>query len=215
MYGKLPEVIGPIVLDCKEFMSYQYLPIKLAYPESSIRAEICNITLEPRLECFRELINLSVLDFNKNYPEEFKYSYIYLTAKRAYQSGGCGFNRSGYHSDGYGTLDVNYIWSDSQPTIFNTSKFNLSKDDLISLDNMELQAKIENEVTYPDNTLLRLDQYVIHKVGKIQEGVRTFVKISYSFDKYNLEGNSHNYELNYNWKMYPRNLTRNKPQRKS
>ena len=72
----------------------------------------------------------------------------------------------------------------------------------------------ENEITFPDCTILRLDEYNIHKVNDRDyfEGMRTFVKVSFSQDNYDLEGNSHNYELNYYWKMKPRKIERNIPQ---
>lgn len=51
---------------------------------------------------------------------------------------------------------------------------------------------------------------VVHDVPKIKSpGFRTFIKVSISDKKFNLEGNSHNYSLDYNWKMYSRSETRN------
>ncbi len=83
----------------------------------------------------------------------------------------------------------------------------------MSINQMNAQTKPENNFTYDDNTLLRLDQFVIHKASDTPyKGVRTFVKISFSKDKYDLEGNSHNYLLNYNWTMRPRQNYRNIPQ---
>lgn len=212
MYGKTPDLISTIKLSCKEYLSYQYLPIKLSYKDSYTLGDISKIHLEPRLECFRELIEICCIDFKKNMSQqEYRHWRIYLTAKNGYQRENCGFNRSGWHSDGFLSDDINYIWSNKQPTIFNDSKFDISPCDERSLDEMSLQARPENNFTYPNYSLLKLDQYVIHKVGPIEEGVRCFVKVSFSKNKYNLEGNSHNYELDYNWEMYPRKLCRNIP----
>lgn len=211
MYGKLPEVICNISIPGTEFLSYQYLPVKLSCQDTLIRRDIAYINLEPRLEPFRKIIDICVDDFfGKDKIKLYNY-YIYLTVKRQYQKDK-GFNRAGWHSDGFLTDDINYIWCDRQPTIFNNSNFNLSKDDQKSLIEMEEQAKPENNVVYPNNTLLKLDQSVIHKVGPIETGVRTFVKVSISKDRYDLEGNAHNYELNYNWCMRKRNNSRNVPQ---
>jgi hypothetical protein len=44
--------------------------------------------------------------------------------------------------------------------------------------------------------------------------MRTFVKVSFSYDKYDLVGNSHNYLLNYAWEMKERKDDRNIPQSK-
>jgi len=212
MYGKLPEVISSVEVNCKEYIYYQYLPIKLAYPDTTTLGSLQRFEIEPRLEPFRELIRICCLDYKKNITErEWWYTYVYLTSKNLYQKNGNGFNRSGWHSDGFLSSDINYIWANKQPTIFNNSPFNISQDDTRSLKELSEQAKPENDIIYPNNTILKLDQYVIHKVGPIEEGLRCFAKVSFSKNRYNLEGNSHNYELDYNWEMFPRKLTRNIP----
>jgi hypothetical protein len=141
-------------------------------------------------------------------------SYVYLTAKHMYQGDGMYFNRGGYHTDGFLTEDINYIWSDRFPTVFNTSSFKLSMDDVLSCKEMEEQSAIENEYTFKDRSLLCLNQYNVHKIAKITAGaMRTFLKLSFSKDKYDLIGNSKNYLLNYNWDMRPRLISRNIPQK--
>jgi hypothetical protein len=87
-------------------------------------------------------------------------------------------------------------------------------DDSASLAEMEKQAAKEKEVRYPENALLRLDQFNIHKVDDEIEkaGMRTFLKISFSKDRYDLIGNSRNYLLNYDWAMKERKESRNIPQ---
>ena len=206
MYGQLPEVIGYFFEQDsrKEFFSYQYLPIKMTGQNY--------YKIEERLWPFTELIDDVVHYYKNNYGvEAYQSSYVYLTAKRAYQKNGCGFNRQGWHSDSFMSDDINFLWTDKQSTIFNTSKFNLSQDDKLSLKEMEEQADPQNNITFPLNSILRLNQYVIHKVGEIEEGVRTFIKLTFSKNKFNLIGNSVNYEINYNWMYYPRQLNRNIP----
>ena len=54
-------------------------------------------------------------DFKNKYGRyRFLDSYMYLTVKRQYQSKSKLFNRPGYHSDGFLTDDINYIWSDKK-----------------------------------------------------------------------------------------------------
>jgi hypothetical protein len=199
----LPEVISVHNVYDTEFLSYYFMPIKLAYTD--------NMVYEKRILQFSDLILDAADDFYKTYgSREYIENYIYLTVKRLYQDGKCGFNRPGYHLDGFGTNDINYIWSDCQPTIFNTGSFHLSEDDNLSLVELEQQAKEENEITYPDNVLLKLDATVPHKVNSnIHTGVRTFFKLTFSKDRFNLIGNTHNYELDYNWEMKPRKNQRN------
>lgn len=204
MYGKLPKILGEFKVGGHEFFSYQYLPIKMKHTE---------FRFEMRLEIFSELIQAATDSYvQERGVEELNNSYVYLTAKRMYQKSGCGFNRAGWHADGFGSPEeINTIWSDVQPTVYNTSKFDLSDNDSLSMQQMNEQALSTNDLTYPDGTLAQLDPYVIHKVGPYIEGVRTFFKLTFSKEKFNLEGNSHNYMFVYDWEMKPRNLNRNIP----
>lgn len=205
MYGKKPDFLGLFNIQPKEYLYYQYLPIKL--PNGKI-------IIEERLKPFLYLIYTCEENFLIDHTfSDYDNHYIYLTVKNLYQKNKCGFNREGWHSDGFLTKDINYIWSNRQPTIFNNSKFDISPCDERSIDEMFFQAKPENDFSYPINSLLKLDQYVIHRVGDIQEGLRCFFKLSFSKDKYDLKGNSHNYLLDYNWEMRDRKLSRNIPQR--
>ncbi len=206
-YGDLPKNLGELTLKCKEMLFYQYLPIKLINSGG-------DLVYEKKLLCFAGLIEIICSEFICEFGwDRFDESYIYLTAKYMYQTPNCSFNRNGYHSDGFLTDDINYIWSDCHPTVFNTTNFNLSPNDAISILEMEKQALKENDVTFADNSILRLNQFNIHKVGEVsQPSMRTFVKVSFSKDKYDLIGNAHNYLLDYKWDMVERKVERNIPQ---
>lgn len=211
-YGQLPEIIGHFPWQIKEMMFYQYLPIKVANdPLADIQ-----LHSEPRLHVFNAMIGASCCDFIGKFGlDKFMASYVYLTAKRLFVSPDYNMNREGWHSDGFMTDDINYIWSDCVPTVFNKSRFNLCMDDKISMDQMTWQAEPKNDVTYENNVLLRLNQYVIHKCGEITgPTMRTFFKLSISKDEYDLEGNSINYGLEYPFKnrMRKRSIDRNIPQ---
>lgn len=205
-YGELPKELGIFEVECKEMMFYQYLPIKMPNETHPI--------YEQRLKCFDKLIGVICCDFIGEFGlDNYVGSYVYFTAKHLYQMPNCSFNRMGWHSDGFLTDDINYIWCDKYPTIFNKTDFNLPLNDLLSMEEMEKQAMPFNNVTYKENQLLRLNQFNIHKVAPIEKGgMRTFLKVSISKDKYDLIGNSHNYLLDYNWKMKQRNEVRNIPQ---
>lgn len=204
-YGDLPSIIGHVSTNFNEMCFYQYLPIKLPFGD---------ITYEPRLHNLSPIIGDIIGDILSSYTYMFyKESYIYLTVKNMFCIPGISFNRPGYHSDGFMTKDINYIWSDKFPTVFNASNFNLSQDDRLSLLEMQEQGNPEKDVTYPNGSILKLSQYNIHKCGEITEAaMRCFVKISVSKDKYDLEGNSRNYLLDYLWDMKPRKQERNIPQ---
>jgi hypothetical protein len=204
-YGELPKQIGTYEVECKEMMFYQYLPIKLSTDHMPI--------YEDRLKCFTEIVGVICCDFIGTFGlDRFIDSYVYLTAKHMYQKGNCSYNRPGWHSDGFMTDDINYIWYNNNPTVFNNTNFKLSLDDELSIKEMAEQHDHKLNRTYNSNTILRLDQYNIHRVGYSSEGMRAFVKVSFSKDKYDLIGNSHNYLLDYNWEMKPRKEQRNIPQ---
>lgn len=199
-YGTKPEVIDTFDINCKEMMFSMYLPIKLI---NSLWIQVPRSML-----VFKPLIEAVLLNEMKNIENK----YIYITAKNIYATPDNVGNRSGYHSDGFGTDDINYIWTNKFPTVFSIQDFDISQDCELSMKQMEEQAKIENEVTYPENTLLRLDQGVIHRTPTITEGgMRTFIKISISTEKYNLVGNAHNHLFDYEWKMFERSIVRNHP----
>lgn len=202
-YGSTPVNLGTLEIKCGEMMFYQYLPIKL-----------CGqffFALEARILCFYPLLLKAVNDFidSKTWAE-YRQFYIYLTAKHTFVSGKNSDNRPGWHSDGFMTEDINYIWSDKDATVFNKSNFDLTPDDKISLYEMDCQAFTQNNFIYPVKSLLRLDQFIIHRAPEnCKPGYRTFFKLTFSKDKYNLIGNSHNYLLGYNWDMIERSEQRN------
>lgn len=210
MYGQLPKDLGYIEVNCNEMMFYLYLPIKMK-GESSI----LDSNLEKRLHCCIPVIGKAACDYIATRGlSDWRDSYVYLSIKRMWQDPNTSYNRPGWHSDGFMTDDYNYIWSDCCPTVFNDSVFNITMDDRVSLSEMEAQADPSHDITYPDYHLIRLDQYNIHRVGMYDKGcVRTFIKISVSKDKYDLVGNSKNYNLDYDWDMRERDACRNVPQK--
>lgn len=195
-----PISLGVFNIECNEYMKYQYLLINCGTV----------LYLEDRLKRFKTLIAKCICDYASTNFDDLLRSYIYLTVKSEYQRNGCGFNREGWHIDGFGTDDENYVWSNCQPTIFNNGPFDLSDDENLSMAQMEEQADPANNYCFPDKTLVRMGRSV-HKVGPYIEGHRVFVKVSFSKKKYNLLGNSHNYLIDYNWDMIARNKERNVP----
>lgn len=204
-YGDLPFKVRSIKLPFKEMMFYQYLPVKLIDGK---------FQCEKRLMFLYPLLDHVFYDFLKTYGiAEFSKHNIYLTVKYMFKTSSGSFNRLGWHSDGFMTEDINYIWSDRFPTIYNISEFKLTQDDRISLEEMNLQALMYNDKKCEENMIYRLDQFVIHKVQETtRSGMRAFVKVSFSKDRYDLVGNSHNYELDYDWPMKEREIERNIPQ---
>lgn len=205
-YGQLPEDLGKFNINVEEMFFYQDMLIK------DIRYS--TIMIEERLWIFNDLIEHVISDYIKEFGiESYINTYMYVSAKHLFQPVREPFNRPGWHCDGYMTDDINYIWSNTSPTIFNYSEFNLTQHHAISIQEMEEQAREENNISYPDNTLIKINQFNVHKVADVEKaGMRAFVKITFSKDKYDLKGNTKNYLLDYNWNFRDRNMDRNVPQ---
>lgn len=207
LYGELPEVVCNIGrdIDCEEMMYYLYFPIKL--PESEI-------VLETRLEKFRTIIDMALANNAESLGGKAN-KYVYLTVKTLPFCKGNTGQRPGWHSDGFMTDDINYIWYTDVPTIFceADAPMPIIQDHEKSLTEMEMLATNGRHVSYPNRTLLRLDQGVIHKVNENScfEGVRTFVKISISDQPYALKGNSINSRLPLGFEYKDRIKSRNCP----
>lgn len=187
-----PVNVSRIMLFPPELMFVQYMPIRM--PGTDVR-------IPQNLRFLKPLV-----DMVGYYEDE----YVYVTAKHFYVTPGNPGNRPGWHIDGFGTNDINLIWYDSMPTEFCVQDFDLREDHEGAMEDMEAQVKPENIKTYPVGSLLCLDHSMVHRTTECTKGhYRTFVKISLSKDKYNLQGNAHNYLFDYSWTMVERGETRN------
>lgn len=204
-YGTHPELMGTFDLDFTEYMHFMYLPIRitdhnwwrLAVPERLAFA------LPMIYRCVGNEVELGNA-----------WRYVYVTARRGYATPGNPLNRPGWHSDGFGTPDINYVWTDRFPTDFAIQPFySISDDHVKSLRQFEQQIIEDRIVQFGDRELMRLDDTVIHRAPEIPApgGERSFFKVSFSNERYNLVGNSHNYLLDYEWEMHDRQAVRNDP----
>jgi hypothetical protein len=200
IYGAKPVDCGLFDLKLSEVCYFLYLPIKLGHSYKERFPKQLN-SIEPLFEVIRE----------KEEDYWFR-SYVYVTMKRMIIGPSISPNRPGWHSDGFMTNDTNYIWSDCLPTVFNDGPFYVDADHVKSLEQFEVQAHPNRNYTMPNKHLLKLNDKVIHRVDnpKVTE-MRTFIKISLSSERYNLEGNSINHDLDYDWTYYSRDDIRNDP----
>lgn len=201
-YGSRPEFIGhfPLAAEWHEVMRFLYLPVSMPG---------LGIELPPQLSFM-----FDVLEYVAEREDPKIQKYIYITAKLGHATPDNPINRPGWHADGFGTNDINYIWTDRWPTVFAIQDFHDITDDHVkSMKRFEEQANPDRFRTYHDQTLLRLDSSVVHRAPEIPApgGTRRFFKISVSPDKYNLLGNSHNFLFDYDWKMWSREEIRNDP----
>lgn len=197
IYASKAQELTRLPLQPTELVYYQYLPIVMHHSGKCLLPRI-----PPNIAWVEPLLEFVQVDEG---------DYVYLTVKHMWVSEKTA-NREGWHIDGFLTEDTNYIWCDAHPTQFCEQEFLLTQDHEQSMIEMREQVKPDNFKTYPANTLLMLDTSTVHRVNPEPfEGFRTFVKISVSGEKYNLEGNSHNYLFDYNWPMVKRKAQRNHP----
>lgn len=199
-YGKAPEVLGVFNPSVREFMFYLYLPIKFPY--------MTELALPTRLEKFRPMIREAM--FHSRGCHE---KYIYLTAKTLPVEPGSPGNRPGWHADGFNSDgDLNFVWANMNPTQFAVQDFPepIGQDDRQSMLDMAKQIDPSKIRTYPDKSLLKLDESVVHRVNpEVSRGFRTFVKITISHHRFLGAGNSHNHLLDYDWEIKSRSMERN------
>lgn len=202
-YGDLPEDLGLIDLNPVEMLFWMYCPIST--PGLGYFVPDNLIPFWPIVAAVHE-----------REPARCKAEYVYLTAKTLYVDGDYIGNRPGWHSDGFGTGDLNFVWYDRAPTEFVDCAhgFELPDDCADAMAAMTERARNRPIVTYPDKHLLRLTPSVIHRSPvDFAPGMRTFLKVSISPDRYNLEGNSINHKLAETWPLVPREVVRNHPVR--
>ena len=194
-YGNRPTALGKLDIMFPEVMFYLYLPVKM---EGSNE-----IRLPPNLKWMSPALEL--IDFDED-------DYIYVTAKNTWFNLNGSYNRPGWHSDGFLTEDINYLWSDVVSPEFCIQPFRLTHDHDLSLREMEMQAEEKNVRLWPAKTFLKIDSSVIHRTPPVrQEGFRGFLKVSVSKNRYRLGRNSHNHLFEYDWEMTDRKLSRNDP----
>lgn len=206
IYGNLPRDLGLVNLSPDEMMAWLYCPIK--------RPGAIIVTIPENLTQYMPIINAVVSDID---PDTWTDSYVYITAKTLFVSPENPGNRPGWHSDGFLTDDLNYIWADANPTVFwypETGKASFAADHQLSIPEMDglCEHDTAGHVTYPLKHLLKLDQTVLHKVAPVTTpGMRTFVKVSVSKHVYALKGNSINHRLKLRAAYGTRAVERNCP----
>ena len=200
-YGKPPVYIRHFDFDLDEVMYYLYLPVRIPFHSGKI-------ALPANVEVCRPLIN-AAREFTSKY-----YDYVYLSARKGWATPDNPLNRPGWHCDGFGTDDLNFVWWVGPGTRFAVQEFHdISTDHILSIKQFEEQIRLENIVSYLERGLYALDPEVVHATPLIGAPgcMRQFVKISLSNERYNLENNSHNYLLDYNWPLHSRDIIRNDP----
>jgi len=211
IYSGQPLAIARLHLDAEEFQHVVYMPIK----DKGARARIPeNLRWAwPAVDAV-----LGHLRHGGRCPDLFESWYVYLTAKRSWVDVGTAGNREGWHIDGYGSNgDKNFIWCDSIPAQYMKGTFNLPADHKECLERLEylggkMGTHFITEGTLAAHQLYDLGQ-TVHRCNIAKfSGMRTFLKVSVSRDKYDLKGNARNPLLpSTHWPLKDRQGTRNHP----
>lgn len=202
--GSAPVRISSFKFDLPEVMYYLYLPVVMG-------REWRRIEMPHNIHCLYSMV-VSARNFaNEHYNWDPKYAYI--SARKGWATKDNPLNRPGWHIDGYGSSDLNFVWWAGDGTRFAIQEFkDVSPDHTRSLEQFEEQVDLSKVETPEAKTLYLIDQSVVHATPDIvTPHMRQYVKISFSEHEYALENNSHNYAFQYNWKMQGREEIRNDP----
>lgn len=189
-------------------MYYLYLPVKMR-DTSDVRIPENVKGLWPLIEEAMTVAARSNRDIHADY--------VYLSARKGWATPDNPLNRPGWHSDGFGTEDLNFVWWRGTGTRFAIGDFGIVPEDHItSLEHFERIAQHSGKVKivedYPERCLYEIDPYVVHATPNMTSSAwRQYVKVSISTERYNLENNSHNYLFEYDWPLYSRSVIRNDP----
>lgn len=215
-YGAAPEMIGDFQhVDLDEVMYYLYLPVMMP-------GRICRgPRLPPNIEQLRSMV-ISAVMWARAAGRDVRKDYVYVSARKGWATRDSPLNRPGWHADGFGTDDLNFVWWRGPGTRFALGDFGeVPASHTESLRHFEYLLeeprnwkvlrqghKIVDDL--PEAHLYALTPYVVHATPIIVTPCwRQYVKISLSRHQYNLENNSHNYFFDYDWPLSSREEVRN------
>ncbi len=201
-YGAAPEQLSFYDFTLPEVMYYLYLPVRMP----------CTFTRLPmNVEGCRSMI----MEATKHAMHAGKaFEYIYLSARKGWASPDNPLNRPGWHCDGFGSDDMNYVWWKGPGTRFAIQDFgDISEDHFVSARQFEERIDVNRVLTPQTGHLYAINPFVVHATPLIEPPgcMRQFIKISLSNERYNMADNSHNYLFQYDWQMHDRAIIRNDP----
>lgn len=212
-YGSPPRAVAVETFNLAEVMYYLYLPVVMRNEtDGHIPRMPSNLSTHNELYRMIQHAHYDALRLRGKL-----YKFTYLSARKGWATPDNPLNRPGWHADGFGTDDLNYVWWRGPGTRFALGDFgHISSDHTESLRQFtdwiasHKGREIEVKADYPEATLYCLDPSVVHATPEIKTpGWRQYVKISLSDERYNLENNSHNYLFNYKWELHGREDVRN------
>ncbi len=196
------------------------LPIKMPFSDFAIPTEF---------EQFSEFL-IKAINHEKQINPNFEETYAYLCIDQKYVNPNESQRRPGFHADSFITnmthglnfehnkpvMDTVYLAYDCVPTLFPNCDFNFDNVDYnnnqVVLEHFDKKTTDKEIKVYPNYTILKMDSGCVHAVGINDSNVikpRTFIKLTFSTQIFNREGNDHNYLIDYKWPLIPRTMDRN------
>ena len=203
--SRYPYQVGEFDIDLPEVMYYLYLPVQMD--------DIREVRLPPNLRGTRDLILRCLAFAAGTHGRLFRYAYI--SARKGWATPDNPLNRPGWHADGFGSTDLNFVWWRGPGTRFAVQDFDVDDDHVRSLEQFAEQVDDANVLTGNAGTVYMLTPDIVHATPLIEPPgcSRQYIKVSLSDQRYNLKDNSHNYLYDYDWEMHPRSAIRNDTQR--
>lgn len=176
-YGKAPIDLGPVPFQLDERMFWMYCPIKskgLSEPHIPFNLAPCRV-----------LVDAVRTDLGE---DAWLDNYVYLTVRNNPSRS----NKSlGWHSDGFLTDDLTYIWCNVTPTVFWEPPLLVDVTQIPGRQFRELRAFADGDENnyrrYSVGHLQKMDQYAVHRddgANFVIGEMRTFVKVTVSKNKY-------------------------------
>ncbi len=131
--GDGPQPMGHSDIHLPEVMYYLYLPVVMQ-PEMPGGA----IMLPHNIECLRPLVREAIRSMAHE-----RYRYVYVSARKGWATPDNPLNRPGWHCDGFGTNDMNFVWWRGPGTRFICGKWQVTTDHLESLEEFDRFARAE------------------------------------------------------------------------
>lgn len=211
LIGNDPTDLGTLTIEgWDEFCFVQDMPVKLA-GEPAVRV--------PHALSFASTFVAMVHAylFEKYGDGWVNLRYLYLCAKHTIVDRGHTQTRPGWHTDGYGSDDLSFLWCDAVPTMFLKQAMRLPEDDELAMERMNALADTDNLERGLINRVYGMDDTVIHAPSQAHYvQPRRFLKLSVSRYPYNLAGNARNPLLPTPWEpTRERGTGRNCPEDKS
>lgn len=186
-----------------------------------VRPSNGEMKLPQEAEQFREVIEAAMAFDRQVNPNSESFN-IYISTSQGEVSAMQGQRRMGAHTDGFQEHDVTYneariidhtyIVSDSVPTEFFNQPFEVGKrSGNEALKFFDETANNGAVVRLQPYVIALMDAFTVHRVGLAQKTTqRTFIKVTFSLERFNREGNTLNPLVDYSgWKWAPREASRN------